>query len=149
MRYSVQIDKSIDAFAYCMNKVNDEICNIWDWSISVNACGIDYGIYFNFDIKDMHLEISNCAMYDESLYLEDIIEQINEWYEDEDEDEGEELLVVNYEEAEEMGYELNIMTEWNGNSVFVDYGEAELNADGEVFDVEVELIDGEDDEDDE
>lgn len=50
------------------------------------------------------------------------------------------------EEAEEKGYELNIQTEWNGNSVFVDYGEAELNADGTVFNVEVELIDGEEDE---
>lgn len=53
------------------------------------------------------------------------------------------------EEAEEMGMELDIKTEWNGNSVFVDYGEAELNADGTVFDVEVELIEGEEEEDDE
>lgn len=51
------------------------------------------------------------------------------------------------EEAEEKGYELDIKTEWNGNSVFVDYGEAELSADGIVFDVEVELIDGEEEED--
>lgn len=53
------------------------------------------------------------------------------------------------EEAEEKGYELNIKTEWNGNSVFVDDGEAELNADGTVFDVNVELIDGEEEEDEE
>lgn len=52
------------------------------------------------------------------------------------------------EEAEEMGYELDIKTEWNGNSVFVDYGDAELNADGTIFDVEVELIDGEENEED-
>lgn len=45
------------------------------------------------------------------------------------------------EEAEEMGYDLNIQTEWNGNSVFCD--EAELNADGEPRDIEVELIEGE------
>lgn len=51
------------------------------------------------------------------------------------------------EEAEEKGMELDIKTEWNGNSVFVDYGEAELNADGTVFGVEVELIDGEEEED--
>jgi hypothetical protein len=51
------------------------------------------------------------------------------------------------EEAEEKGMELEIKTEWNGNSVFVDYGEAELNADGTVFGVEVELIDGEEEED--
>jgi hypothetical protein len=50
------------------------------------------------------------------------------------------------EEAEEMGMELDIKTEWNGNSVFVDYGEAELNADGTIFGVEVELLEGEEDE---
>lgn len=46
------------------------------------------------------------------------------------------------EEAKQMGYDLDVMTEWNGNSVFSD--EAELNADGEPFDIKAELIDGED-----
>ena len=50
------------------------------------------------------------------------------------------------EEAEEKGYELDIDTEWNGNSVFT-RDDAELNADGTVFDVKVELIDGEEEED--
>lgn len=45
------------------------------------------------------------------------------------------------EEAEQMGYDLNIETEWNGNSVFCD--DAELCADGEPRDIEVELIEGE------
>lgn len=45
------------------------------------------------------------------------------------------------DEAEQMGYDLNIKTEWNGNSVFCD--EAELEADGCPRDIEVELIDGE------
>ena len=49
------------------------------------------------------------------------------------------------EEAEEMGYDLDIQTEWNGNSVFTN-SDAELNADGTVFGVEVELIDGEEEE---
>lgn len=49
------------------------------------------------------------------------------------------------EEAEEKGYELDIQTEWNGNSVFT-RDDAELNADGTVFDVNVELIDGEEEE---
>ena len=59
-----------------------------------------------------------------------------------------EVEAENYEEAEQMGYNLNIQTEWNGNSVFVDPGEAELEADGMVFDVEIELIDGEEGDDD-
>ena len=49
------------------------------------------------------------------------------------------------EEAEEMGYELDIKTEWNGNSVFCD--DAELCADGTPRDINVELIDGEEEED--
>lgn len=52
------------------------------------------------------------------------------------------------EEAEQMGYDLSIQTEWNGNSVFVDDYNTELNADGTVFDVEVELVDGEEAEED-
>ena len=53
------------------------------------------------------------------------------------------------EEAEEKGYELDIETEWTGNSVFVRDDDAELSADGTIFDVSVELIEGEEDEDDE
>ena len=52
------------------------------------------------------------------------------------------------EEAEEMGMELDIDTEWTGNSVFVRDHNAELNADGTVFNVEVELLEGEEEEDD-
>lgn len=44
------------------------------------------------------------------------------------------------EEAEEMGYHAYIQTEWNGNSVFFDDGT--LEADGEPIDIEVELING-------
>lgn len=50
------------------------------------------------------------------------------------------------EEAEEMGYNLNIETEWDGSSVFVNHGEAELSADGEPRDITVELIYGEEEE---
>lgn len=49
------------------------------------------------------------------------------------------------EEAEEMAYDINIQTEYNGNSVFVD-DDTELCADGCIRDVEVELIEGEEEE---
>jgi hypothetical protein len=55
-----------------------------------------------------------------------------------------EVEAESMEEAEQMGYDLNIQTEWNGNSVFCN--EAELNADGYPRDIEVELIDGEEEE---
>ena len=59
-----------------------------------------------------------------------------------------EVEAENREKAEEMGYELNLETEWNGESVFT-RDDAELNADGTVFDVEVELLEGDEEEDDE
>ena len=59
-----------------------------------------------------------------------------------------EVEAENREEAEQMGYDLSIETEWNGNSVFT-RDDAELEADGTVFDVEVELIDGVEDEEEE
>lgn len=86
MRYSVQIDRNIDSLTDCLERVNNGINDVWDWRISVNAGGIDYGIYFNFDIENKELEICNQPRYDESLYLNEIIEEINEYY-DEDNDE--------------------------------------------------------------
>ena len=44
------------------------------------------------------------------------------------------------EEAEEMGYELDIDTEWNGSSVFTNDPNTQLCADGMARDIEVELI---------
>ena len=58
-----------------------------------------------------------------------------------------EVKAKNREEAEEMGYDLYIQTEWNGRSVFVDPGEAELTADGMAFDISSELINGIEEED--
>ena len=57
-----------------------------------------------------------------------------------------EVEANNREEAEEMGYNANIQTEWNGNSVF--FNDGTLEADGEPRDIDVELIDGEEEEDD-
>ena len=86
MRYSVDIDRSVNSLAYCLRKVSNEIEDICDWRVSINAGGIDYGIYFNFDIERKELEISNqpsCG-YDDSLGLDEIIEEINENEEDDE-----------------------------------------------------------------
>ena len=53
------------------------------------------------------------------------------------------------EEAEEMGFDLDIDTEWTGKSVFTNDSNTQLNADGMPRDIEVELIDGEEEEDEE
>ena len=58
MRYSVEIDSSIYALTNCMNKVNRNI-DSWDWTVKINAGGINYGIYFNFDLERKELEICN------------------------------------------------------------------------------------------
>ena len=52
------------------------------------------------------------------------------------------------EEAEEMAMDLDINTEWDGSSVFTNDSNVQLAADGMPRDIEVELIDGEEDEED-
>lgn len=84
MRYSVEIERDMDALANCINKVNNQV-DMEDWRISINAGGIDYGIYFNFDIEDKILEICNQPHYDELLYLDDIIDKINGIYGEDEE----------------------------------------------------------------
>lgn len=56
MRYSVDIERSVNSLAYCLNKVNNGVNNIDEWTVTINAGGIDYGIYFNFDIDNKILE---------------------------------------------------------------------------------------------
>jgi hypothetical protein len=79
MKYSVDIARDMDALASCMQRVNNGINDIGDWRISINAGGIDWGIYFNFDVNRKTLEISNqpdeCA--NDSLCLDEIIDAIN------------------------------------------------------------------------
>jgi hypothetical protein len=58
-----------------------------------------------------------------------------------------EVEAENREEAEAMGYEFDPETEWNGQSVFVNDPDVQLNADGMARDIEVELLEGEEEED--
>ena len=78
MKYSIDIEKSIDALLYCLSKVNSEIEGIWDWDININAGPIDYGIYFNFNTDNNTLEICNNPDGEDNLTLDDIITLINE-----------------------------------------------------------------------
>lgn len=77
MKYSVDIERGIDALLYCLNKVKDEIDGIWRWGISINASPIDSGIYFNFDVDKEVLEICNSPAGDDIMALDDIITIIN------------------------------------------------------------------------
>ena len=86
MKYTVDIEASVDALANCLRRVNN-IINIDEWNVSVNAGGINYGIYFNFNVDEKELEICNCPArgYDDSYYLDDIIDMINEELEEDEE----------------------------------------------------------------
>ena len=77
IKYSVDIERSIDALLYCLSKVNNEIDDIWRWDIRINASPIDSGIYFNFDADNEVLEISNSPADDDIMALDDIITIIN------------------------------------------------------------------------
>jgi hypothetical protein len=85
MKYSVDINRSIDSLAYCLQKVSNELYEIADWNIRINAGGADFGIYFNFDAEKKILEISDepNEYADDSLDLSEIIEAINKEEEDE------------------------------------------------------------------
>ena len=76
MKYSVEIERGIESLMCCLRDVSTQI-NEWEWNVIINAGGIDYGIYFNFDIDKKELEISNQPQYDESLELYEIIDIIN------------------------------------------------------------------------
>lgn len=81
--YSVDINRSVDSVAYCLNRLNNEV-DMWDWRISINAGGIEYGIYLNFDLEDKELEISNQPFYGiETTDLDEVIDAINENEEEE------------------------------------------------------------------
>jgi hypothetical protein len=75
--YSIEIERSIWALTHCLQKVKNTVNNIDDWRISINAGGIDCGIYFNFDVENKELEICNQPQYDEGFYLDEIIDEIN------------------------------------------------------------------------
>ena len=79
MRYTVDVERSVDALAYCLKQIT-RINNIDDWYVSVNAGGIDYGIYINFNVDSREIEICNQPERgaEDSYYLEEIIDMINE-----------------------------------------------------------------------
>lgn len=76
-KYSVEIENTVDSVAYCFNKLKKNT-DMWDWKVTVNAGGINYGMYFNFDFDNKELEICNEPCTDNQSYLDDIIDMIND-----------------------------------------------------------------------
>lgn len=88
--YSVEVDRyNPTALAYCLKKLEDNIPDFeYDWKLTINAGGIDYGVYLNIDVEKKEIEICNQPEYgsDGDDMLNDVFEAIN-GNEDEDEDE--------------------------------------------------------------
>ena len=79
MRFSVEVDNSnAEALVYCLNLLQRSISDFdYDWRITINAGGIDYGIYLNIDTEEKEIEISNQPDGDGDDYLDDVIEEVN------------------------------------------------------------------------
>ena len=79
MKYSVDIERGIDALLYCLNKVIDELEAVWGWDIRINvSINDDCKIYFNFDVHNQIIEICNAPACDDCTSLNDVIEMIND-----------------------------------------------------------------------
>jgi len=78
--FSVEVDKlNPAALTWCLTKLQDNIPDFEDdWRITVNAGGIDYGIFLNINIEDKEIEICNQPEGDGDDLLDDVIEAINE-----------------------------------------------------------------------
>lgn len=85
--FSVEVDKyNPMALAHCLKKLNEEIENFeYDWRLTANGGGIDYGVYLNIDVEEKSIEICNQPEYgsDGDDMLDDVIEYLKENEEEE------------------------------------------------------------------
>lgn len=76
--YSVEIDRyNPMALANCLRKLSNIIEDFeYNWRLSANGGGIDYGLYLNIDIAKKEIEICNQPEYgtDGDDTLEDVID---------------------------------------------------------------------------
>lgn len=86
MRYSIEVDRyNPTALTHCLRELENIIPDYeWDWSIVINAGGIDYGIYLNIDMKEKEIEICNQSRGEE-ITLNDLDLLFEEDEEDEEE----------------------------------------------------------------
>ena len=86
-RFSVEIDRSPVSVAHCLRRLEEAIPDFdYDWEVTVNSGGIDYGVYFNIDINKKEIEINNQPVGDGDDYLDDVIA----CFEDENDEDDEE-----------------------------------------------------------
>ena len=89
--FSVEVDRyNPMALANCLKKLADGIEDFeYNWRLSANGGGIDYGLYLNIDVKEKTIEICNQPEYgyDGDDMLEDVLEA-TKLPEEEDDDES-------------------------------------------------------------
>ena len=84
--YSVEIDRYNPlALVLTLSELANEIQDFeYDWRMSVNAGGIDYGLYLNINVNSKEIEISNQPEYgtDGDDLIEDVLEALNDYEEE-------------------------------------------------------------------
>lgn len=78
--YSVEVDKyNPTALTHCLKRLEEGIPDYeWDWTIYINAGGIDYGIYLNVNVENKEIIICNQPYEDGDDSLDDILELFEE-----------------------------------------------------------------------
>lgn len=84
--YSVEIDRyNPMALANTLKKLKDGIPDFeYDWTVHVNAGGIDYGIYLNINVERKEIEISNQPEY--GTDGDDLLEDVLDYFRSDDEE---------------------------------------------------------------
>lgn len=78
--YSVEVDRYDPmALVHCLEMLNEGIPDFeYDWTLIINAGGIDYGIYLNIDVSRKEIEICNQSRGDGNDMLDDVLQCFEE-----------------------------------------------------------------------
>lgn len=80
--YSIEVDRYNPlALAHCLERLGNGIPDFeWDYHMTINAGGIDYGTYININLEDKTIEICNQPEYgtDGNNTIDEVIENFED-----------------------------------------------------------------------
>lgn len=78
--YSVEVDRyNPMALVRCLEMLDEGIPDFeYDWTLTINAGGIDYGTYLNIDVSRKEIEICNQPRGDGNDMLDDVLQCFEE-----------------------------------------------------------------------
>lgn len=80
--YSIEVDRYNPlALAHCLERLGNGIPDFdCEWRLSINAGGIDYGVYINLNLEDKTIEICNQPEYgtDGNNTIDEVIENFED-----------------------------------------------------------------------